>query len=56
MSAALFGVKPHYLPVGAVIGCQHESTQFDLALSRVARARYISGKAAIPYPDVTTGG
>jgi len=29
---------------------------FDLALSRVARAHYITGKAAIPYPDVTTGG
>lgn len=24
---------------------------FDLALSRVTRVHYISGKAAIPYPD-----
>jgi hypothetical protein len=29
---------------------------FDLALSWVARAHYITGKAAIPYPDVTKGG
>lgn len=29
---------------------------YDLKLSPVTREHYIAGEAAIPYPDVTTGG